>query len=74
MSSIVAGNNAFSHAFDITLDQQTGTLFVSDFLNQNIRKITPKGKSVFFFFFFNSSRIMIEYFDQEKCQQLLELE
>jgi NHL repeat len=37
----------FNFPFGIAIDQQTGTLFISDFHNHNIRKITPQGN--FFF-------------------------
>jgi hypothetical protein len=40
-----AGVNArFNCAYDIAIDRQTGSLFVSDNWNHNIRKITPQGK------------------------------
>jgi DNA-binding beta-propeller fold protein YncE len=61
MSSIFAGKNdeignrdgvgmnaQFNLAFGIAVDQQTGNLFVSDYNNHNIRKITPQGKSYCF--------------------------
>jgi hypothetical protein len=67
----VGTNARFNFAYDIAIDQQTGSLFVSDIYNHTIRKITPQGKS---FHVFSLIFVVIEYFDQEKCQQLLELE
>jgi NHL repeat len=71
MSSVVAGrqnesgnrdgegmNAAFNKLYGIAIDQQTGSLFVSDNCNHSIRKITPQGN-----FFFLHSFVMIEYFD-----------
>jgi NHL repeat len=58
----------FKCPYGIAIDQQTGTLFVSDVGNHNIIEITPQGKP----FFFLSSCIVVEYFDQdmylEKCK------
>jgi NHL repeat len=61
MSSVVAGKNdesghidgaganaRFTWPWGIAIDQQTGSLFVSDCFNHNIRKITPQGKSFSF--------------------------
>jgi DNA-binding beta-propeller fold protein YncE len=40
----VGKNARFQKPHGIAIDQQTGTLFVSDYLNNSIRKITPQGK------------------------------
>jgi DNA-binding beta-propeller fold protein YncE len=42
---------SFSIPWGITLDQQTGNLFVCDYGNHNIRKITPQGILIFVFVF-----------------------
>ena len=39
----------FSGPIGIALDHRTGTLFVSDFFNHLIRKITPEGMLIFRF-------------------------
>jgi hypothetical protein len=77
MSSIFAGKNdesgnrdgaevnaRFTWAYGIAIDQQTSSLFVSD-------NITEKSHHKVNHFL---SPLSFEYFDQEKCQQLLELE
>jgi NHL repeat len=62
MSSIFAGrygerinnrdgvgiNARFNNLHGIAIDQQTGSLFVSDYWNHNIIKVTPQGKSFSF--------------------------
>jgi DNA-binding beta-propeller fold protein YncE len=59
MSIVFAGSNKacgcinrvgidarFNSPQEIAIDQQTGTLFVCDYFNNNIRKITPHGISL----------------------------
>ena len=41
----VGANASFRYPRGITIDQQTGTLFVSDLSNHAIRKITAEGRS-----------------------------
>jgi sugar lactone lactonase YvrE len=43
----------FTFPNGITIDQKTGTLFVSDYDNHTIRKITPQGLSHFFAYILN---------------------
>jgi NHL repeat len=38
----------FNNLRDIAIDQQTGNLFVSDYANHNIRKISPQGSDFLF--------------------------
>jgi hypothetical protein len=45
----VRKNARFSQSYGIAIDQQTGLLFISDYENHNIIKITPQGKSLSFF-------------------------
>ena len=40
----VGANASFYNPRGITIDQQTGTLFVSDFSNHAIRKISSEGR------------------------------
>jgi NHL repeat len=44
----VGMNARFSYAHTIAIDQQTGTLFVSDNSNHNVRKITQHGNPFYF--------------------------
>jgi DNA-binding beta-propeller fold protein YncE len=46
----VGTSASFSTPWGITLDQQTGNLFVCDHTSHNIRKITPQGILIFFLF------------------------
>jgi hypothetical protein len=59
----VGTNARFNLPYGIAIDQQSGTLFVSDQSNHNIRMITPQGKS-----FLLSSEIHDDFIlFKEKC-------
>ena len=42
-SNGVGSSASFNNPRGITIDQQTGNVFVSDYSNHSIRKITPQG-------------------------------
>ena len=42
----VGSSASFNNPRGIAIDQQTGNIFVSDYSNHSIRKITPQGECV----------------------------